>query len=326
MEKRRHIAIFDVLIIVLLIVALAGCRKSKHQSQQAATSKPAAFSRESPAFPGRTIASQLAYMVVFQESDGAYWDMAGATPGRVEVPACFAWGVVPLALTASTAAEYAADVNHIGLGYVALHPNTSQMAFRSFVPGLENLAMLSLAYCIDISDLSPLANLTKLRHLELNDCPNIANLSPLVKLTSLTELDLSFCDGISDLSPLAKLTNLRKLALPPTVTTSQLKTICRNHTKLTWLSLWRCSKIFDLSPLAKLTNLTELELISCDNISNLSPLTKLTTLTDLELIGCDRISDLSPLAKVTTLTELRLTRNNNISDRILTTTFPTFLR
>ena len=84
-----------------------------------------------------------------------------------------------------------------------------------------------------ISDISPLANLTNLTALLLEH-NQISDISPLADLTSLTELYLAY-NQISDISPLADLTSLTRLYL-------------------------RDNQISDISPLANLTSLTELGL------------------------------------------------------------------
>ena len=135
-----------------------------------------------------------------------------------------------------------------------------------------------------ISDMSPLAELTKLQYLHLRS-NSISDISSLAGLTSLIDLDLSG-NAIVDTSPLAELTNLTRLSLSS-------------------------NTITDISVLASLTNLEELQL-SRNPISDISPLTDLIDLTRLEL-GSVAISDISPLVNLTNLTELGL-RGNLVSD------------
>ena len=61
----------------------------------------------------------------------------------------------------------------------------------------------------NISDLTPLTQLTLLRELYLSN-NNISDVTPLTQLTLLRELDLSN-NSISDLTPLAQLTLLTEL-------------------------------------------------------------------------------------------------------------------
>ncbi len=157
-----------------------------------------------------------------------------------------------------------------------------------------------------VSNLSPLAGLTKLTRLDLRG-NNISDLSPLAGLINLTYLEL-WDNHISDLSPLARLTNLTELRLGGN-SVSNLSPLA-GLTNLTTLLLQR-NPISDLSPLAGLTNLTRLG-VAGNNISDLLPLAGLTNLATLGLHG-NRISDLSPLAGITNLAKVVL-RNNRISD------------
>ena len=153
-----------------------------------------------------------------------------------------------------------------------------------------------------VSNLSPLAGLTKLTRLGLRD-NNISDLSALAGLTNLTWLHL-LGNRISDLSPLAGLTNLtwlhlldnRILDLSPLAGLINLEML-----------FLRGNNISDISALGGLTNLTRLGLAH-NNISDLSPLARLTNLATLGLRG-NRISDLSPLAGLTNLAKVVLRRN-----------------
>ena len=150
---------------------------------------------------------------------------------------------------------------------------------------LTNLELLWLQRN-QISDLSPLANLTTISELSLGLSGNqISDLSPLANLTGLASLWLKD-NQISDLSPLANLTMLTTLSLGG-------------------------NQIADLSPLENLTGLRGLWLQG-NQISDLSPLANLTMLTTLSL-GGNQISDLSPLKNLTMLTHLWLS-DNQITD------------
>ena len=135
-----------------------------------------------------------------------------------------------------------------------------------------------------VSDLSPLAGLTKLRDLSLPS-NNVSDLSPLAGLTSLRSLYLSG-NAISDISALAGLINLE------------------------WLNL-DDNAISDISALAGLINLEQLNL-DHNNITDLSPLAGLTSLGRLRLSG-NAISDISALAGLINLEWLNLD-DNAISD------------
>ena len=124
----------------------------------------------------------------------------------------------------------------------------------------------------NISDLSPLSNLTSLNVLYLYN-NSISDISSLSNLTNLSWLDLS-TNAILDISSLSGLTNLSRL----------------------WLD---SNSISDVSALSNLTNLTRLEL-NDNSISDVSALSNLTNLTRLEL-NDNSISDLSPLVANTGL-------------------------
>jgi len=128
-----------------------------------------------------------------------------------------------------------------------------------------------------VSDVSPLANLTKLETLDLYNT-QLSDLSQLVKLTNLKKLTL-YNTQFSDLSPLAKLTNLESLGL--------------NN-----------AQVSDVSPLANLTKLEGLDL-SGTGVSDVSPLAKLTEL-DWLMLSNTQVSDVSPLANLTKLEHLYL--------------------
>ena len=74
----------------------------------------------------------------------------------------------------------------------------------------SNATKLYLYYC-KITDLMPLAGLTRLEELYLNN-NQITDPKPLAGLTNLTKLDLGD-NQITDASPLAGMTNLKKLWL-----------------------------------------------------------------------------------------------------------------
>ena len=133
----------------------------------------------------------------------------------------------------------------------------------------------------EISDLSPLRNLTSLTRLDLSD-NEITDISALEDLTSLTVLSLRH-NQISNLSPL------------------------RNLTSLTDIDLYN-NKVTNLSPLRNLTSLTRL-VLNGNQISNVAPLRNLTSLIALGLWN-NQITDISPLATLASLQHLLLNRNS----------------
>ena len=134
------------------------------------------------------------------------------------------------------------------------------------IQGLEkmtNLTRLSLDGNRDITDLSPLSQLTNLKDLNLSNT-GATDLSPLAGLTNLTKLNIANPD-ISDLSPLSNLTNLTTLYLDDGSLTS--------------------SKILDLSPLSSLVNMEQLYIPPTPNYTDFSPLSSMTKLRELTMMG-----------------------------------------
>ena len=117
-----------------------------------------------------------------------------------------------------------------------------------------------------MSDITPLAGLTKLQYLHLAG-NKVAKIDALKDLTALSALYLSK-NEISDIAPLAKLTKLSSLYLDG-------------------------NKISDLKPLAGITRLSSLDLKE-NAIVDLSPLAKQTDLKML-FLQKNKITDLKPL-------------------------------
>ena len=159
-----------------------------------------------------------------------------------------------------------------------------------------------------ITDLSPLAGLTKLEELHLSnseprDISLLIDLSPLAGLNNLYSLELGN-NAITDLSPLTGLTKLEELELYGNAITDLSPLTGLNNLVTLILS---GNAITDLSPLAGLTQLSELDL-SGNAITDLSPLTGLNNLVTLILSG-NAITDLSPLTGLTQLRSLLIYDN-----------------
>ena len=169
-----------------------------------------------------------------------------------------------------------------------------------------NIGALSFFDDTQITDITPLAKLTKLAVLNIRG-GRISDISPLAGLTNLRHLNIESAN-VSEISPLAEFTSLRNLLLPnnPINDISPLAGL----TNLTNLNLWG-NNISDISAVAGLTKLTYLNLGGND-ISNIAVVTGLTNLTSLNLWG-NNISDISVVAGLTKLTYLSV-GGNNISD------------
>ena len=194
-----------------------------------------------------------------------------------------------------------------------------------------NLEMFDMRWSPEglLSDLSPLAELTKLKYLSVSG-NSISDLSALAGLINLEHLTL-FVTSVSDLSPLAGLSKLEWLYFnhAPVSDLSALAGLTNSETlqffyaegpsleplkgltRLKRLSAGR-SGISDISPLIGLINLEELELFGNHEISDISPLASMLKLRRLHLQH-NNISDVSPLASLHNLKWVHL-GNNNISD------------
>ena len=183
--------------------------------------------------------------------------------------------------------------------------NSNSVSDLSPLAGLTRLEELDL-WKNSVSDISPVANLTHLIHLGLGG-NSISDISALAGLTNIKSL---FLDGnnITDISSVTGLTNLTRLGLDnnPISDISALAGL----TNLTWIRLQR-NRISDISPVAGLTNLTWLRL-GGNSISDIAPVTGLTNLKVLSL-WANSISDILPAASLTDLTDLNLS-GNSISD------------
>ncbi|MCY3740912.1 MAG: leucine-rich repeat domain-containing protein [Candidatus Poribacteria bacterium] len=184
--------------------------------------------------------------------------------------------------------------------------------------GLEHATQLRYLYLGDfdgndannnnVSDLTPLKNLTKLKQLWLGD-NNVSDLTPLKNLTELDDLSL-FLNNVSDLTPLKNLTQLRELKLGrnPVSDLTPLK----NLTNLVRLSLYVVNNVSDITPLRNMTKLKVLT-VSSNNVRDITSLKNLTDLEHLNLSFIGNVSDLTPLKNLTQLKHLNLSRNQ-VSD------------
>ena len=184
--------------------------------------------------------------------------------------------------------------------------------------GVQNLTGLEFAINLEvlnlensqISSISPLKNLTKLRELNLGKNTTnyfhknkISDISPLENLTNLTSLVLEN-NKVSDISSLKNLTKLSELNLND----NQIANVSslRNLTNLTQLGL-SGNQVADISTLRNLTNLTQLGLAG-NQVADISTLRNLTNLTQLGLAG-NQVADISTLRYLTNLTQLGLSGN-----------------
>lgn len=147
-------------------------------------------------------------------------------------------------------------------------------------------------------------NLTELSIDNYGEKGNISNLSPIKGLVKLKYLSLSN-QKISDTKDLRKLTQLNSLNLGYNniVDISGVK----NMTLLKDLTLWN-NKIKDISAVSNLKNLYWL-MLENNQIKNISAVSKLTNLESL-CLNTNKITDIRPIANLTKLQNLCVFGNN----------------
>ena len=170
-------------------------------------------------------------------------------------------------------------------------------SFKKLRLNLENL---------NISDLSPLVQLSNLSELKL-DNNQITDISSLAQLKNLKKLHLDN-NRIVDFTALAELKNLTTLDISRNKISdltpfSQLKELVKFHAAK--------NRIIDLKPLAELKNLTILD-VSINKIKDIGPLSQLKKLKDLN-VSKNKIKDIRPLSRLKRLKALNISRNK-ISD------------
>ena len=209
--------------------------------------------------------------------------------------------------------EYAINLDSFIVSMTEAEAVESTLSDLSPLAGLTNLRHLHISGKM-ISDLSPLSGLLNLEKLQLF-VTNVSDLSPLTGLSNLKSLTFNHAP-VSDLSPLAGLTSLESLKFfyaesPSRRGLNPSLEPLKGLVGLKQLSAGR-SKISDISPLAGLVNLEELELFGNQLISDVSPLASMHKLRRLNLHR-NNISDVSPLASLRSLVWVDLAYNN-ISD------------
>ena len=169
---------------------------------------------------------------------------------------------------------------------------TTLSAFNREIVNLQGLEYAVNLTNIDlsinqISEITPLSNLTKLARLVLG-YNQISDITPLQNLTNINNLNL-YSNQISDLSPLI---NMNLISLSISYNQISDITLLQNFTNLTYLRLSN-NQISDIYPLANLTNLQWLYLNN-NEISDIATLTGLVNLKELYL-SSNRINDITPL-------------------------------
>lgn len=150
-------------------------------------------------------------------------------------------------------------------GLLESQATMTQSDLELLVEMLPNLEWLTLADDNEITDLTPIAKLTKLRTLDLYGCADLSDLKPLSGLTDLTWLRIAGTRSLNDLSPLVSLT------------------------QLDWLDLNSCKGLADVSPLAELPSLKTLGLAYCREVTDVSALFSAPSLKRVEITTCPGI-------------------------------------
>lgn len=211
--------------------------------------------------------------------------------------------------------------------------STSQYKELSDISPLENLTNLKVLRLKsnDIEDVSILKNLINLEELDLFGNRKIKSIEGFEKLTKLKILLLNRTRSIKDITPLKECKNLQQLSIQG----NKVDNIdaLKDHKNLEKLDI-SSNNIKDITAISSSVNLTELLAngnkienilaikdlvnlkilhISENKISDISSLEKLTNLTDLDLSN-NPISSVDALKNLTKLTELKLVRANNVKD------------
>jgi len=168
-----------------------------------------------------------------------------------------------------------------------------------------SLVRLDLQGCERVSDLSALAEMSRLEYLNVWRLPLLEDLAALGGLPALRELQFSRSRKLHDLSPLATLSALEILCLAHCEAVEDLSPLA-TLPRLVELDLSGCERLKDLSPIASHQRLKRLELGGCRGLRDIGPLARASELEHLDLTSCDGVTDLKPIAGLTGLTRLLL--------------------
>jgi Leucine-rich repeat (LRR) protein len=194
-----------------------------------------------------------------------------------------------------------------------LPATTTNKLLADYVRSKPNIENLYLNKCRNITDISPLASLSRLSVLSMDWCSKLENISPLTNLKGLKQLNLHKCESLVDLTPLTKIASLRVLHLPPTTTDEKLAQVLTHLPQLEKLVLKDCHQVTDISPVAGLANLNHLEMNYAPELVDITHLAGLTRLKVLDLKNT-RVQDLKALAKLSSLEWLYLSDSKRVND------------
>ena len=108
-----------------------------------------------------------------------------------------------LQISNTRALKYCTEVKYLDIGH---NEELQDISFTAYMPDLE----VAIFAMLNVKDISPLANCTKLEYLELQT-NKITDLSPLKNLTGLHHLNIGYNFELTDITPLYGMTELERL-------------------------------------------------------------------------------------------------------------------
>jgi len=152
----------------------------------------------------------------------------------------------------------------------------------------------------DISDITPLASLTKLKVLEIDSNKKITDLTPLQDLLIIERLNVAGT-SISDLTPIVNIPTLSNLTISAT-NVSDLSPLIELKDLLQVLSFSSLPQLTTLEPLQHMTKLRTINMSSLPDL-DLTPLSQVTSMRSITATRAN-FSDLSPLGALVDITFL----------------------
>ncbi|XP_043700078.1 disease resistance protein RPV1-like [Telopea speciosissima] len=159
-----------------------------------------------------------------------------------------------------------------------------------YIKMAENLKVLNLTSCLQLSSTPDVSSNRLLKVLLLKDCRNLDEIdTSICHLTNLVKLDMSDCRRIKDLpSEICKLTSLQKLTLIRCRSLKKLPEKLGRMVSLTELDLGWCESLVDLpNEICQLTSLKKHNLEGCSCLPS--------SLTSLDVNYCGSIRYISGL-------------------------------
>lgn len=196
---------------------------------------------------------------------------------------------------------------------------------------LENVTSVDLSEN-NLTDITPLTELTKIVTLNLSSNQNLNDLSGIEGLITLQELNVSTCRALTDISPVATLPALKeisaqgcniqtlKLENPAGAVLPELETFYLQENDLKDLSvlatLPKLKNLYikgnaSLESLETLNGSTSIHLIDASNCTDMETVGDISGITNLEMIqlsGCSKLNEITDLKNLPNL--INITANN----------------